>query len=251
MDHGEDGLYTSQKRLSRFVAQIATDNQEYTVRTQGTTPLKTRWTLRAESGGVQIKIPYNDALSVQVKVNNAIVEMTDWDQILGAPSPLTKTAGCGENRYVGVENYLEVYITAGCEVYVEPRDAIHAKVRMDWTLESFYADGGVTRFVDRLAAVLNIHSSRIRTVACYEGSVIVDFFISSEAQTSEDASSDDVNSEIDELQQEIIQIFNDGSADLGAPIMGVEGNDELLFGTAIPAGPQRAQGFGESTAIRI
>lgn len=177
--------------------------------------------------------------------------MTAWDSVLGAPSPLTKTAGCGENRYVGVENYLEVYITAGCEVYIEPKDAIYAKVRMDWTLEAFYADGGITRFVDRLAAVLNIHASRFKVVAAYHGSVIVDFFISSELQTTDNDSTDDVITEIEELRQSITKVFDDGSADLGAPIMGVEGNDQLLFGTAIPAGPTTGQGFGESTAIRI
>ena len=58
---------------------------------------------------------------------------------------------------------------------MEPRDAIMTKVRLEWTLEDFYADGGVTRFVDRMAAALNIDAHRIKTVAVYEGSVIVEF----------------------------------------------------------------------------
>jgi hypothetical protein len=46
------------------------------------------------------------------------------------------------------------------------------KIRMDWSLSEFYAAGGTTRFVDRMAASLGIPSHRIKVVAIYEGSVI-------------------------------------------------------------------------------
>ena len=84
---------------------------------------------------------------------------------------------CGENRFVGIENFLEFYITRNCEIVVQPLDSIKTKVRMEWTLAEFYAQGGVTRFAVRVAAALGIAASRIKTVAVYEGSVIVDFFI--------------------------------------------------------------------------
>lgn len=62
------------------------------------------------------------------------------------------------------------------------------KVRMDWSLAEFYAEGGTTRFVDRLAASLGIAANRIKTVAIYEGSVIVDFIIEAEeGETTEEA----------------------------------------------------------------
>lgn len=48
---------------------------------------------------------------------------------------------------------------------------------MDWTMAEFFAEGGTTRFVDRLAASLGIDSYRIKTVAVYEGSVVVEFSI--------------------------------------------------------------------------
>lgn len=54
------------------------------------------------------------------------------------------------------------------------------KVRMDWSMSEFFASGGTTRFVDRLAASLGISANRIKTVAIYEGSVIVDFVIEAE-----------------------------------------------------------------------
>jgi len=48
---------------------------------------------------------------------------------------------------------------------------------MDWTMSEFFADGGTTRFVDRLASSLGIDSFRIKVVSIYTGSVVVDFAI--------------------------------------------------------------------------
>lgn len=48
---------------------------------------------------------------------------------------------------------------------------------MEWTLDQFYQDGGTTTFIDRLAASLGIHSSSIKVVGVYTGSLIVDYFI--------------------------------------------------------------------------
>lgn len=31
---------------------------------------------------------------------------------------------CGENRYIGVKNILEFYLTQGCILQIAPRDAI-------------------------------------------------------------------------------------------------------------------------------
>ena len=50
-------------------------------------------------------------------------------------------------------------------------------MRLSWTLEEFYADGGTTTFTDRVAATLGVPAWRIKTVAVYEGSVIIDFFL--------------------------------------------------------------------------
>jgi hypothetical protein len=50
-------------------------------------------------------------------------------------------------------------------------------VRLEWTLAEFYSTGGVTSFTDRVAGALGIHASTIKTVAVYQGSVVVDYFI--------------------------------------------------------------------------
>lgn len=114
---------------------------------------------------------------------------TPWDDAAGRHSELTKTKGCGENRFVGIDNFLEFYITPGCLIELDVKDSILTKVRMDWTLAEFYAEGGTTRFVDRLAASLGINANRIKTVAVYKGSVIVDFIIEAEEIPGETSTS--------------------------------------------------------------
>lgn len=79
---------------------------------------------------------------------------------------------CGENRFIGVKNILEFYLTVGCTLTIAPRDAIQTLVRMEWTLDEFFKQGGTTKFVDRVAASLGIHASTIKVVSVYEGSVV-------------------------------------------------------------------------------
>lgn len=188
MDHVWDGFYTGQLRLSRFPGQLET-GKDYTLQMTSTPPQKMRFTLQADIGGVKIKIPYPVAGSYTVKARGKVVDYTPWNKDIGSHSPLTKSRGCGENRYVGVENFLEFYLTGGCEILIEPRDAIMTKVRLEWTLAEFYADGGVTRFVDRMAASLGISAHRIKTVAVYEGSVIIEFEVEkiTDSETEEEA----------------------------------------------------------------
>lgn len=179
MDHIWDTFYTGQRRMPRFPIAMAT-GQDYTLDFSATPPKKMRFNLDARVGGTKIKIPYPIAGSIAVSVAGTKVEPNKYDDNILAPALLTKDKGCGENRYVGVENYLEFWIEPGCEIHVEPKDSIMAKVRMDWTMAEFFSDGGTTTFVDRLAASLGIPSYRIKVVALYQGSVIVDFQIDPE-----------------------------------------------------------------------
>ena len=72
MDHVWDGFYTGQTRLSRFPAQIQS-GRDYTVQMTGTPPGKMRYVLRADSGGVKLKIPYPNAGSYAVKVDGSVI----------------------------------------------------------------------------------------------------------------------------------------------------------------------------------
>lgn len=148
----------------------------------GTPPGGLRFALRADQGGVKIKIPYPDAGSYAVLADGVPVDYTPFDNAIGRYSPLTKALGCGENRFVAVQNELEFYLTPDCEITVKPRDAIMSSVRMEWTLEEFYASGGETAFVDRVASTLGIHPSRVKTIQIYEGSVVVNFFLVEELE---------------------------------------------------------------------
>lgn len=60
---------------------------------------------------------------------------------------------------------------------IQPRNAIQTLVRMEWTLEAFFAEGGTTKFVDRLAGALGIHASTMKVVSVFEGSVVVTYSI--------------------------------------------------------------------------
>ena len=211
-----------------------------------------RYTLHANGGGIKLKLYYPNAGAYQVFANGNLIEYTPWytDPITrqGGPSELTKIKGCGENRFVGVVNFLEFYITAGCDIRVEPLDQIFSSVRLSWTLEEFYADGGTTTFTDRVAATLGVPAWRIKTVAVYEGSVVIDWFL------LPDPDAEDPTAELDDMGRKLTQILesSEGSEMFGAPLIGVSTNGETLFGTNVNnnnAANEAATNMGTSTLI--
>jgi len=139
-----------------------------------------RYRFDASSGGIKLTIPYDTNGNYQVRAEGVVIPPNDWDEALEQQGAITKTKGCGENRYIGIANILEFYLTPGCMVEVEPIDSIMAKVRMDWTMDEYFAEGGTTSFIDRLASSLGIEAYKIKVVAIYEGSVIVDFSIAAD-----------------------------------------------------------------------
>jgi hypothetical protein len=91
--------------MTRFNAQVET-GVDYTVQFTGTVPGKMRYGLTAQGGGMIITVPYYDAGSQQVSVDGDVKDMTPWDPAAGQHAALTGQRGCGENRYVGIQNYL-------------------------------------------------------------------------------------------------------------------------------------------------
>ena len=89
-----------------------------------------RFNLLTNTGGSKIKIPYPNAGAYAVFANGNEVQYTPWDEAAGRHGALTKQRGCGENRFVGVENFLEFYITPGCDIVIKPKDAIMTSVRL-------------------------------------------------------------------------------------------------------------------------
>ena len=190
MDKKWDGFYTSQKRLQRFPAMIELGS-EYTVRMSGTEPKEMRFGLRAASkeGTVKVTIPYTAANAYTVKADGKVIEENEWDDDINEPEHLS-THNCGENRFVsGSANFMEFIITPDCTITIKPSNApIVGKVRMNWNMDDFWKEGGTTAFVDRVASVLGIDSSRIYTIQQYKGSVIVEFAISAPHLSSDSQS---------------------------------------------------------------
>lgn len=133
----------------------------HTIEMTGTQPGKMRYTVLGgiKTSGIKVKVPYWNAGSYEITVDGKIIPYTPWDTKIGRNAELTQKKGCGENRFVGVQNFLEFYITPGCTVYVAPRNAIMGGVRLEWTMDEFYAKGGVVSFTDRVAFALGIHAS--------------------------------------------------------------------------------------------
>jgi hypothetical protein len=50
-------------------------------------------------------------------------------------------------------------------------------VRMEWSVDEFFNNGGTTTFVDRVAGSLGIHASTIKVVSVYTGSLVVNYDI--------------------------------------------------------------------------
>ena len=125
-----------------------------------------KFVLHAESGspGFQVTIKYPNSGAYQLyDARREETQPTPWDHETATWKAVSGTL-CGEWRYEGVINRLQFWITPGCVLYVYPRDAIMLGIRMEFTLDEFFASGGVTTFADRMAAVLGIHAADIKVV---------------------------------------------------------------------------------------
>lgn len=120
---------------------------------------------------------------------------------------------------------MEFTIDKNCNITVSSTDSIMSKVRLDWTLEEFYASGGVVSFTDRVAGALGIHASNIKTVAVYEGSVVIDFFVE---WNEGDSAEEDKASWLDEMAYKLKQVIVEDLVDFGAPIL-----DAITDGTVV------------------
>merc|ERR1711939_556412 len=155
--------------------------------------------------------------------------MGEWDDKINGYGPIKQTK-CGENRFIGVKNILGFYITDGCTLQIQPRDAIQTLVRMEWSFDEFYSEGGTTSFVDRLAGSLGIHASTIKVVSVYDGSLVVNYEL---------APSKEEKLSLDDIKKKQTKQFAEGTVNLGAPILDVAAGKEKV----VADGVVTAQGF--------
>lgn len=74
---------------------------------------------------------------------------------------------------------------------IAPRNAIQTMVRMEWSVDEFFNNGGTTTFVDRVAGSLGIHASTIKVVSVYEGSLVVNYDINVDDPADDNTTSSD------------------------------------------------------------
>lgn len=186
-----------------------------------------------------------------------MIEPTPWDKEAGTNAELTAYRGCGENRYVGVLNFLEFIMTPYCLIEIKPVDAILSNVRMSWTMDEFYAQGGPTSFIDRVSAALGIHASQMKVVAVYTGSVVVEYELTADEDDTESSSSAQQLRAIETALTEIVESGDDAAAVFGAPVLSASTNGEAVIEdptynpAAAPTAPTTPIEEEEETSITV
>ena len=91
----------------------------------GTPAKKQKFTLNSQfpSLGLTVRIAYPGAESRQILKDGKRVEMIPWNDTAQQHDPILQTE-CGENRFIGMKNILEFYLTQGCTLDIAPRDAV-------------------------------------------------------------------------------------------------------------------------------
>lgn len=244
-DHNCDSFYNSQKRISRFPGLAYGGEKDilYNIVMTGTPPQRMRWKFEVmdETAGMTVAIHFPSALSRSVVVDGEEVPYTRWlkksaENPVEGYAPVSQSF-CGENRYIGVRNILEFYLDGTCEIHVQPRDAIQTKVRMEWTMDEFFDNGGTTAFIDRLCGSLGIHASTVKVVGVAAGSVQVEYEITP---------SPDEPLSLAQIQARQTEQFATGQVDLGAPVLDVEGNGESIVADGVAVAP----GFTSVVLVR-
>lgn len=176
MSH-QEFIVTQIERLSRFPVLVQTDNNmpSYEIEYNSAPPSRQRFTLIADAGSMVSRIHYPKAAAyiLRDRAGNQITANT-WDDVNRVQRPI-KGLYCGENKFDATTNILEFYMSPNCTIWIEAVDVIQTNIRLNWTLNNFYKQGGVTTFKTNLAKSINIQPSFIRVLSVVQGSVIVDF----------------------------------------------------------------------------
>ena len=96
----------------------------------GTPPSNQRMTLQADASAVVIRIKYTKTGAYAITdFKGNTYKANGWSDTLKTYDTIKRTK-CGENRYLGVENTLEFYITSGCSLMIKSLDSIRTSVRL-------------------------------------------------------------------------------------------------------------------------
>jgi hypothetical protein len=218
MDHTWNGFYTGLVRLSRFSGIIQT-NKHYTFLYKGTLPVVQYFQLQgAEKGDfIHVDFTYTTSQSIRVELDDGTVVKPTIIKPDQNDNLLEDTSSCGSNVYTLISNKIQFTLTSDdkCSVYVRVTNSVMATARYSTTVEDFYSNDGTTKFIDRVAAILNIPISSIRVVSIKSGSTILDFFVDSQFQNNSDSTQyANADSELQWFEAMLNQASSNGSLDI-------------------------------------
>uniref|UniRef100_A0A7S3JIP0 Uncharacterized protein n=1 Tax=Euplotes harpa TaxID=151035 RepID=A0A7S3JIP0_9SPIT len=101
-------------------------------------------------------------------------------------------------------------------------------VRLQISFTDFFSTIGNTNFIDRLTSALGITQDKLKIVRVYEGSTIVEWYITSSQSTSTQR-----QKELKELVDKSLALYNSGSLNLGAPILDFTSQMVTSSGTVV------------------
>mmetsp|Transcript_8382 Transcript_8382/g.16636 ORF Transcript_8382/g.16636 Transcript_8382/m.16636 type:complete len:1637 (+) Transcript_8382:5150-10060(+) len=216
MDHVWDGFYTGQKRLSRFPT-IIPFNRFINITATGTWPDKMRYHLAGSDDNVKdssvITIQYQHPFTIVLYKNGvkqSPLQVTENDS-----NHVSLNSASGSHKWFPESRLLQFNARAGDIYELRTVQSIQLTVRMDMTPAQFFADDGVTNFIDRLAAALGIPVYRIRVAQVKEGSTIV----YAEILTNDEKTESEQKVEAQSIKSTIETKAQDGTLSLNAPIL--------------------------------
>ena len=174
MDHSWSGFYTAHLKSSIYPAVVKT-GLYLNISATGTLPNNMQFELLhtdSDSQAVIVAIWYQDPRSVVVYMNDKLVPAEKYTTKGISDCTFADAHGC--NRWFFEQNTIQFVVRKGDPLVLKKIAVVQMNLEMDMTLDEFYSDNGPTLFVDRLAAMLDIPSYRIRIVNVRQGSVITD-----------------------------------------------------------------------------
>lgn len=125
------------------------------------------------SDWVIVKLMYPKPNSIRVEVNGQGIRPI---QLKDNETKLLDTTQCGSNKFFYKNNTIHFVVTghSSCKVRVTLTNSIQLTTKFDMNIDDFYKDDGVTKFINRLCALLQItDTSRVKVVGVWSGSVNV------------------------------------------------------------------------------
>ena len=148
---------------------IIETGHEYEVEFYGSVPYDMKMRINgvtSSSKYAYVTIKYDRTLSVVVRVNEEKIP-----PIVNYVDTFHGT-NCGDNEWDPSTHTMNLYLTPECWPDIHTIDSIQFTIRLSMTVDEFLNSNGSAQMIDKLAAALGIHTSRIRVVGIRSGSTV-------------------------------------------------------------------------------